>query len=318
MFADRFTYLYVEPSTYCNLKCPRCPRTESPDSYDLEHLDSEILARLLNSSLWDNLETIEYGGNYGDPLMHPHLDELIALARDIRPSAKHLIHTSGNQNEKRWTRVLDQLTPQDSVLLSIDGLSKTNSQYRVGAHWEWIEKAIELCVDQVHTIWKFIVFSHNQDQILDTIKHAKRMGVHTFLLTKSHLFNGHWTNNMGMDPMAPNPTWIAQASNPGDRIEPKCQTQSMHYLAANGAYSPCCWTNSNVEMQYPISQEFGSVMKDSRLLQLKKEWKQMGPPICAKKCRASLSERSSHQQIPLDLSQSQEELAGLVDEFKRQ
>lgn len=317
MFTQHFDYLYVEPSTYCNLRCPRCPRTEFPDSYKLTHLDIDVLQRTLKSELWKSLKTVEYGGNYGDPLMHPKLKEMVSMTRSIHPEVVQLIHTSGNRDSSFWGELLEFLSEKDQVLLSIDGLEDTNSVYRVGSKWQWIEGALKLCPQKVRTIWKYIVFSHNESQIFEAIKMAKDFGVHFFILTKSHLFKGHWADESGFDPMAPSDPWIATAPDSEATIEAKCQSSSMHYLAANGNYSPCCWSNRIEALQLPVSGNFKEIMEHPQLEQIKKEWPGKSPEICAKKCRKTIKARSSHQQITLDLKWDLSALRDQVENFKQ-
>ncbi len=319
MFTEKFDYLYVEPSTFCNLQCPRCPRTYRKNDYGLEHLSLETFENLLQSSLWENIETIEYGGNYGDPMMHPSLNEILNIGRRERPNVQQVIHTSGNQPPKAWQKIQQALTDRDSVLFSIDGLEDTNSIYRQGSRWDWIESALRQCSKSHQTMWKFIVFKHNQNQIWTAIETAKNFGVRYFILTLSHLFYGEWQNNEGVDPMAPEPAWIAQNGSYGEAVHPRCQTSSMHYLAASGEYSPCCWSNRTPKLRWPMparTNAFKSLMQTETLTDLKKSWNHSPEEICKRKCRQSLDSRSSHQQLTLDLHDSLADLKKQIAQFQ--
>ncbi len=320
MFTEKFDYLYVEPSTYCNLQCPRCPRTYRKDDFSLQHLSLDIFENLLASSLWNKVKTIEYGGNYGDPMMHPALDELINIARARHPMVEQIIHTSGNQSPKVWQKVCSNLTSRDSVLFSIDGLKDTNAIYRQGSRWDWIESALQSCSESYQTMWKFIVFRHNQQQIWPAIETAKSFGVRYFILTLSHLFYGEWENSNGDDPLAPEPQWIAKSSSYADKIHPRCQSSSMHYLAASGEYSPCCWSNRTSSLRWPIDDHtvsFDGLMQHTSLNDLKLSWGQSPLDICKRKCRQSLDSRSSHQQLTLDLQDSLDDLKNQMDQFQK-
>ena len=223
MFTEYFDYLYVEPSSFCNLKCPRCPRTTNKSNYKLENLSVDLFKQFLSDPVWKNVKIIEYGGNHGDPLMNPDLPQFIRWAHEIQPQAKQVVHTSGSHSPNIWKPIVKALTPEDEIYFSVDGLQSSNHQYRVGSRWDWIEQAIQLSADKVPVLWKYIVFNFNQHQILEAIQKAKDLGVSHFLLTKSHLFNGPWLDETGIDPMAPEPQCIAATPDAGSQIEPMCQ-----------------------------------------------------------------------------------------------
>lgn len=323
MFTEHFDYLYVEPSSFCNLKCPRCPRTFKGDSYRPQHLDVDLFQEFISSKLWESLDTIEYGGNLGDPLMHPKFKELFELTRQICPRTHRVIHTSGNQSPKWWNNFSETLSPNDTVLFSIDGLENSNSTYRVGARWDWILEGMKSCIPHSHTIWKFIVFKHNEDQILESIKTARDLGIEKFLLTKSHIFFGKWSDSLGDDPLAPHPQWIAKKITLFDVFAPKCQSSSRHYLSATGEYSPCCWTEPNKLFRFQVTKEnakdtFGQIMSDYRLKEIKSTWPGSADDMCLSKCRQTLGTRSSHQQLQLSLKSSLSEIKEQLAEFASQ
>ncbi len=317
MFTTHFDYLYVEPSTFCAVKCPRCPRTYSPNSFKLSHLNLQEFENFISSPLWENIKTIEFGGNYGDPIFHPRLSELVNISREQHPEVEQIIHTSGNQRPNWWEQFLPNINKQDKVLFSIDGLEDTNHLYRVGSNWAWIEKAVLLASQKATTFWKFIVFRHNQHQIIDAIKKAKDLGVSQFILTKSGLFNGDWNDERQIDPMAPDSKWIARGNSIKKVFQPKCQTSSRHYLSADGQYSPCCWIEFSRNYSQSISerQSLSHIMSSVELANLKADWLQNRPKTCESKCQSPIDGRSSHQQLWVDLSMGVEQLVKSIENF---
>lgn len=121
--------LHVGVTTLCNLRCPGCPTGTKALGRKGEHLDFDLYCRVvdeLRSTLmfmlfWD----------WGEPLMHPQLSEMIAYAK--RSHIKTVISTSGtifNSDEH-----VDRLVAArpDVVIVCIDGATQeTYSTYRVG------------------------------------------------------------------------------------------------------------------------------------------------------------------------------------------
>lgn len=323
MFTRQFDYLYVEPSTYCALACERCPRTYEPSRYKLTHLNESLYTRVISDPLFKDIREIEFGGNYGDPIMHPQFYKFIESTKALRGQAALTIHTSGQREPSWWHQLVDSLAATDTVLFSIDGLEDTNHLYRKGARWDWLDQALDICLKKTNVIWKFIVFQYNEHQIMEVIDYAKRKGVNDFLLTKSHIFYGRWTKD-SVDFLAPDPKWIACTdTEKAENFSPLCQTSSRHYLSAEGFYSPCCWMDLNKEFSLNLKERpscgFSDVMQDQTLSQLKRDWEGSAPPTtCRSKCSfvSNSKSRTSHSQITLDLRSSLLDIEHRVLDFK--
>ena len=74
-------HLHIEASSYCNARCPGCPRNGY--GYPLEgffkekNLRLEQLHQLLDT--YKDVTKILYCGNHGDPMMHPDIAEMSAM-----------------------------------------------------------------------------------------------------------------------------------------------------------------------------------------------------------------------------------------------
>lgn len=309
MLTNKFEYLYVEPSSYCALECPRCPRTYDKKNYKLSHLNKDVFMTFISCSFFKKTRCIEFGGNYGDPIFHPHFEDLIKIAKNNCPEARLIVHTSGHRDPAWWKKIVSLLDKKDSVLFSIDGLKDTNHLYKQKSNWTWIENAIDICSGNVYLAWKFIIFKHNQHQIREAISFAKNKGVNEFILTKSGLFNGEWSIH-GMDPLAPSMEWIAPTSAYTDVIDPKCQKTSRHYLSADGFYSPCCWMDFSREYSIDVSkliadnQTVDDVFLNPMYKKLSTSWNQTPSRVCLNKCSQKIAPtgRSSHSQLTLFLN----------------
>jgi organic radical activating enzyme len=70
--------LYVEASSRCNLRCKMCFR-HSWVGERFGDLDPAVFARVMDDPVLSAAETVFFGG-MGEPLVHPALAEMAALA----------------------------------------------------------------------------------------------------------------------------------------------------------------------------------------------------------------------------------------------
>lgn len=184
---DSIKYLNIEITTRCSVKCPMCPRTVFPQFLDPK-LDMPVsFVKSLNFS--KNLKKIYLTGANGDPIQHPQFHSFLTALRKTT-NAQLNINTHGSFRSKQWWRkTLSILSDSDHIIFSIDGLEDTNDIYRVHAHWRSIEAAVKLSTERLQTTWKFIVFKHNEHQILKAMNLAKKWGVTYFSLKRSDRWN---------------------------------------------------------------------------------------------------------------------------------
>lgn len=72
---------WIEPTTYCHLKCPGCYRGVDKEDHKPVHLTIEEVRKQVDAHIRDrNLQTLSIAG--GEPLMYPHLMELLAYAKE--------------------------------------------------------------------------------------------------------------------------------------------------------------------------------------------------------------------------------------------
>ena len=79
--------IHVEASTYCNARCPLCPRSlygyKVEGVYPEVHLQLDKFKECL--AQFPDREYVYFNGNLGDPMMNPNILEL-ALATGCRTS----------------------------------------------------------------------------------------------------------------------------------------------------------------------------------------------------------------------------------------
>ena len=168
--------LHVEASTYCNARCPLCPR--SLYGYKVEGVYPEV--HLTVQKFKDALERfpereyVYFNGNLGDPMMNPNIVELVKLT-----GCRTAITTNGSIGSKQsWE---DLAKNNVEVRFSIDGLEDTNHIYRQDVQWNKLMDRVKWFIDAGGVaIWKWIVFKHNVHQEEETRALAKTLGFARF------------------------------------------------------------------------------------------------------------------------------------------
>lgn len=258
---DQLQGLHIEPTNMCTLKCPRCSRTEfietfKPKDWDNQNLNLDHLKKFLDIDL-SGLQ-IQLNGNYGDPIYYPNLFEMIEFFKSNQ--SRIILHTNGSYRPVSWwEKLAGMLDKNDVVTFSIDGTPENFTNYRVNADWTSIQQGIDVLVkSQAHIVWKYIVFSFNENHIDEARQLSQQLGMDEFVVNNSD----RWRENDWLQPTKRatiNDTIIKKSGAfDGNRnesliqwkkfnkrdidIAPRCkQTNGMHFISAWGYYMPCCW-----------------------------------------------------------------------------
>jgi|688.fasta_scaffold49650_3 MoaA/NifB/PqqE/SkfB family radical SAM enzyme len=259
---DKIKGFHIEPTNMCTLKCPRCPRTNfveqfKPKNWDNQNLNLDHLKQFLDIDLTGM--SIGLNGNYGDPIYYPNLFELIAYFKNKK--CKISIHTNGSYKSKVWWQELAKLLDQNDIVnFSIDGTPGNFTTYRINADWTSIQTGIEVMVSsRAQVVWKYIVFSYNEDTVDEARIISQKLGMDDFVLNNSD----RWEDNDWLKPIKyakienAKDGLLYNSSHVGgrdstiilwkqhkipDKINPVCKsTNNMHFISADGIYMPCCW-----------------------------------------------------------------------------
>ena len=183
-------------------------------------------------------------GNYGDPIYHPEFHNLVQQLKQKGCSIR--INTNGSYRSAEWWQQLTAtLDSRDTIVFSVDGTPDNFVNYRINADWPSIEQAMRICAQSsARTVWRYIVFSYNQDDI-ETADHLRsQLGLTAFETRHSDRFDqqteylkprveflGTRYNNQQ--------DWKNNQSTTD--VDPKCMNQKEHYISAEGHYAPCCF-----------------------------------------------------------------------------
>ena len=164
-----------ELSSHCNSKCPQCPRYDMfgkvHKDLNLTHLGIDIIKKLPIEQM-KNLKEVSFRGNFGDPLMHPDLDQIVNFFQQQQIT----ISTNASLRSQEWWGDLGE-KENVSVTFCIDGIGKTHELYRRNTSYKKVidnAKAFIQAGGEAH--WQFIVFRHNEHQLKEAKKLSKEMG----------------------------------------------------------------------------------------------------------------------------------------------
>ena len=286
----KWDHWHIEPSSICTLKCPRCPRTEVPDSLLNRQLTLEFFQNQIGADTVQNIRKITFCGNDGDPIYCRELQEICQWLKQTNPDINLVIITNGSYKSLGWWQGLAKtLDHRDEIHWSIDGWDQhSNEQYRLNSDWNSIMSGIQsfrTANTQTYCVWATIAFRFNQDHLYHMQSLAQNMGMDLFQLTKSTKFGSHYPDTYGShDPLCPDradlistthrfqrtTTELSAKIRPGQHLKDifwqRAQTlaQDQQYagiclignkgvfLNSQGEFYPCCWTAN----RYPHNQNW--------------------------------------------------------------
>lgn len=252
--ASSIKWLHVEASSNCNAWCPTCNRNDR--GYGLaegvypQNLIPDVFKFTLDNL--PNLETIQFCGNLGDPIISPYILDLLDIA--IPKVKKIQIHTNGSlRNVSWWSELAQQLKSiNHNVWFGLDGLSGVHEIYRQGTDFDKIiANATSFINAGGIATWQFIPYAHNEHQIVECLKLSKQLGFKHFKLAKLHRIEyeaKHYKTGA--------PFLLAPPSTTKKLIRvPKLYNSvdinnCMHfsypsiYLSSSGKYSVCCYQSN--------------------------------------------------------------------------
>ncbi len=173
--------LTIEPTTYCNLKCPLCPTGRGDSSRSKGVLKFEDFKKIIDE-VGDYVFSISFF-NWGEPFINKEIFDMIRYANGKRIQTK----VSTNLtifNEEIARKIVE--SGLDILIASIDGASAdTYSKYRVGADFEKVINNLKTLIEvkkklnrrNPKIIWQFVIMKHNEHEIDKVVKMARDMGV---------------------------------------------------------------------------------------------------------------------------------------------
>ena len=185
---------HFEVSSICTLHCPRCPRTEIPETLVQTQLRLEFFKK--NFTFLDKIKKITFCGDDGDPIYAKDFIAIVDFFKKQNPTINVNIITNGSYKSSSWWADLGSvLNENDQVQFSLDGWDQeSNEKYRVNSNWDSIIEGIMSLKTNSNALlqWDAIAFKFNENR-LDYMKDfAKSLGFDQFQLTKSTKFGSNY------------------------------------------------------------------------------------------------------------------------------
>jgi len=276
---------HIEVSSICTLKCPRCTRTEIPETLLNRSLDLKFFKEQIGQTHIKQIRKISFCGDDGDPIYAKEFLEIVQWLKQVNPKIQLLIITNGSYKKADWWhRLAMLLNEHDEVHWSLDGWDQeSNSKYRVNCNWTSIMLGIitfRVYNKITYTVVATIAFRFNENNLQDINNIAKENGFDCWQLTKSTKFGSKYPDAYGdNDLLEPTnqdlvadghrfervQTCISSKSRPGKDLKQlfweraKTLQTSQEYpalcyignkgvfLKSTGEFYPCCWT----ALRYP-------------------------------------------------------------------
>jgi len=254
---SKIQVIHVEASSYCNARCPQCPRNfcgwNEPVGVEQLHISFNKLSNIVKQI--PQLVDANFSGNYGDPMMNPHIANLTKLFKSSS------ITTNGSPGRIETYQQLAHLGVD--ITFSIDGLADTNHIYRQDVVWDKVIKRAKAFIDAGGVAhWKFIIFKHNMHQVKQADDYSKRLGFASFTVVNYERNQGPILDNTGkeigwLEPhnrtvesyaynleheleILRNP-YDLQNDNSDAIIDCETKKQQTFYVNVSGEVLPCCY-----------------------------------------------------------------------------
>ncbi|MGB9640265.1 MAG: tungsten cofactor oxidoreductase radical SAM maturase [Anaerolineales bacterium] len=178
--------LYIEPTTFCNLKCRTCIRNVWGDP--IEHMEMTTFQKIVDSlPELTQLERVIFT-SFGEPLTHPHILDMIAAIRKFDIAVT--IGTNGLMLTDKIARELIKLGV-DRVMVSMDGGKPETFKSIRGAmlakvisHIQQLNQAkIELGTLYPAVGIEFVALKSNIDELQDVKNIAAKLNVSRLLIS---------------------------------------------------------------------------------------------------------------------------------------
>ena len=162
-------FLMIEPTNACNLRCPLCPTGRGTLGRPKAFLPLELFKQCIDE-LGPYLLEVNLT-NYGEPMLHRDLPEMIACAKAAGP--KVLLGTNGHFLTEESARQLIE-AGLDGVYISYDGIDQESyARYRVRGDLAKVRDGVRILLETRAALGRtnpfvelqFLVMRHNEGQL---------------------------------------------------------------------------------------------------------------------------------------------------------
>jgi len=240
---------YVEPTNLCMLRCALCPSGQH--RFDtVGKMDMRLYRRVLDE-LGPALRELHLY-NWGEPLLHPDLAEMVAYARQYGPE----VWVSTNLNRLDRVQAEDLVrSGLDHLNVSIDGATQESYEtYRVGGNLDAVLENLVTVREAKATLnsplprvrWQFLVTRQNEGEIEQARALAARYGAE-FKIKRMRVNLDTFTEEPVEASIAKNESWLPTdpkySRHTHRQLRPRTVCKHLWdrtIISWNGAVAPCC------------------------------------------------------------------------------
>lgn len=203
----------LEITSDCNAACPGCARTLNRDKLEIKSFTFDDLKRIFPKDDYTHWE-FKFCGVLGDPIVNPDFIEMVRYLTNMGGYCE--VSTNGGYNTAKWWQELGSIASEHPGLVHIhfciDGHKETNHIYRVNTKWNIVERNITAFAETAperHATWIYIVFDHNEHELVSAKAHAAVLGFE--FATRTGMRNSYHD-------------WVAKLGKKDKKIEQKITT----------------------------------------------------------------------------------------------
>lgn len=290
---------HIEVSSKCTLQCPRCARTEIPETLVNTELNLDFFKKNFTPKfISKHVEKITFCGDDGDPIYAHDLIPIIRYFKSFKDVAIVIVTNGSYKKEEWWHDLGNALNEIDHVHFSLDGYDQhTNEQYRKNSNFDSIILGVKTLRknSKCYMTWDCIAFKFNEDKIDYMKDMAKDLGFDQFQLTLSTKFGSKYDHYGTDDVFEPINKELISSSHRFERktynlsgrnlrelyldtnnklfesvndigdIKPICHIGNKGlFINSQGDFYPCCW----VANRYNHNKHWGNLSKKFNLNKL--------------------------------------------------
>jgi len=273
--------LSIEPTNYCNLKCPQCPTGMGILNRPQGYMSFAVFRQIIDA-MSDYLVTAQFFFQ-GEPLLNTHLPEMIEYAK--RKNIYTITSTNGQLLTESLTSTLCE-SGVDAIIIGIDGAdAKIYQSYRRGGSFEAVIEGI-LRLQQ----WKkqhkqkhpklclqFIALKNNEQHIPAIKQLGNELGADKVLIKTAQIYNK--SSIARVDEFLPDNPSLSRYVKTSDGIRLKSRIPNRcRRLWTNAVYTwdgrlvSCCF-DKDAEYTFGICDgtPFQSLWKSSYAVQFRRQ-----------------------------------------------
>ena len=194
LWEDDMTYflnrrsLNIDIGFRCPLECPRCQRQRAWRNNGLKVPGRDLTFEEIDK-ISDFYNDFQFCGQLSDPVHHPKFPQILEMLR--KKNVRCEVHNAASAKSKAYFIKCFKANPHAQWIFGIDGLPKESHMYRINQDGQ---KLFDIMVESkkylIHKpTWQYIIFSYNENHILEAKMKAKSVGVN-FMTTQSSRWDG--------------------------------------------------------------------------------------------------------------------------------